>query len=122
MEQTFILNFLTQYKLWILAGVPKQNRYGFSAMDGLCINLENYCYLIFNPLFPKSEVYEIVEDARGFLSDMFRKDGLCDTYPFGGALQFMNDVDDKAHHLHADRLEWIRLKLELPYNQSATEA
>lgn len=120
MEQTFILNFLTQYKLWILAGVPADNRYDFNTGYGLCGNLVRYCYIVFDELANSyRDVHEYAADACGVLDNMLIADGLETDYPFGQD-QFMRDCDACTHHIHEPRLEWIRLKLELPYNQTAT--
>lgn len=112
-NMTIILNFLTEYKAWVEAGVPESNY--FDATHGLCGNLDKYVMRKYNVIGNRLIA---IGDC---LVSLFDEDGLSSILPFNipmhGQPRYMHEV----HHKNPWRMKWVAdtiIKLEAKQNES----
>lgn len=97
-------HFLSDYLTWVDAGAPEKNDYGFCRGSAICDNLWDWEH------YPEN--MHIVDMTKA-LRSLFRRDGLCASYPFNPdsialAGSFDKEMEEGTHHLNKQRIEWVR--------------
>lgn len=95
--------FLQAWIDWVDAGAAECD--SFTRYNGLCNNLTHWS------ISQRGAYDEAAGDAEECLLDLFKADGLDETYPFGGQSAYDEDRSNGTHHLNPARLAWVRSKV-----------
>jgi len=96
---TEVPGFLAHWLNWAKTGKPTDG--GYDPGLGLCYNLDVYA----------REAGIDEDDLYDDLIEMFRADGLDESYPFGGKDVYIKEADEDTMNLNLLRLAWVRSKL-----------
>jgi hypothetical protein len=94
--------FLRAWLDWVEAGAPEDDV--FERSCGLCNN--------FNWYMRNQNVLEFeLGGEMDALIEVFKMDGLDETYPFGGEDAYFDEGPNNVMHLNSARLAWVRSKI-----------
>lgn len=97
--------FLAAYLAWVKEGAPHGDDIPFNRGYGLCYNIKLYV--------PDGDGwYDASQELRDEMAWLFKRDGLCEDYPFCTAGQYDSMSYRDTHHTCEARLAWIRKQLE----------